>query len=88
MANIFSKARSLFHLFHSIDIEQISALASKIDLGEVMAAVGKMDDNQLGAVVKMLKGGHHHKDDDQKENIKIKFELILIIIDIKVVKGV
>jgi glutaryl-CoA dehydrogenase len=62
MANLFSKARGLFHLFQSIDIDQISTLASKVDLGEVMAAVGKMDDNQLNSVVKMLKGGHHHKE--------------------------
>jgi len=63
MSNIFSKARGLFHLFRSIDIDQISALASKIDLGEVMTAVGKLDDNQLNGVVKMLKGGsHQHKE--------------------------
>jgi glutaryl-CoA dehydrogenase len=62
MANIFAKARGLFHLLQSIDIDQISAFASKIDLGEVMASVAKMDDNQLNSVVKMLKGGHHHKE--------------------------
>lgn len=62
MANIFSKARGLFHLFQSINIDQISKLAAKIDLGEVMAAVGKLDDNQLNGVIKMLKGGHHHKE--------------------------
>ncbi|EHQ29857.1 acyl-CoA dehydrogenase family protein [Mucilaginibacter paludis] len=59
MANVFSKAKGLFRLFHTIDIDQISTLASKIDLGEVMASVSKMDDNQLNSVVKMLKSGHH-----------------------------
>ena len=64
MASVLSKLRQAYHLFKDIDIEQISRLATKVDLGTVMKTVGKMDDLQLQGLMKMLQagGGGHHKE--------------------------
>lgn len=64
MASVLSKLRQAYHLFKDIDIEQISRLATKVDLGAVMKTVGKMDDLQLQGLMKMLQagGGGHHKE--------------------------
>lgn len=59
MASVFAKLRKAYHLFHEVDIDQISRIASKVDLGAVMKAVGHMDDQQLQALTKMLAGGAH-----------------------------
>jgi glutaryl-CoA dehydrogenase len=58
MATIFSKLRQAYHLFKDVDIDQLGRLASKVDLGAVMKAVGHMDDQQLQGLMKMLGGGH------------------------------
>lgn len=59
MASVFAKLRQAYHLFKEVDIDQIGRLASKVDLGAVMKAVGHMDDQQLQALTKMLTGGAH-----------------------------
>ncbi|HTJ12677.1 MAG TPA: acyl-CoA dehydrogenase family protein [Dinghuibacter sp.] len=59
MASVFAKLRQAYHLFREVDIDQIGRLASKVDLGAVMKAVGHMDDQQLQALTKMLTGGSH-----------------------------
>ena len=63
MASVLSKLRQAYHLFKDIDLEQISHIASKVDLGAVMKTVGKMDDQQLQGLMKMLQaGGGRHKE--------------------------
>ncbi len=64
MSSALSKLRQAYHLFKDVDFNQLSHLASKVDLGAVMKAVGKMDETQLQGLVKMLgaSSGHKHKE--------------------------
>lgn len=57
MAVKLSTIRQAFHLLKSIDFEQLGHIAEKVDLPKVMAAVGKMNDQQLAGLTKMLTGG-------------------------------
>lgn len=61
MAVKFSTIRQAFHLLKSIDFEQLGHIAEKVDLPKVMAAVGKMNDQQLAGLTKMLTGGSGRK---------------------------
>jgi glutaryl-CoA dehydrogenase len=61
MANIFSKIKQLFHLYQQIDIDALNKLSAKIDLGEAMKGLGKLDDNQLKGLMKMIGGNHKEK---------------------------
>ena len=61
MAVKFSTIRQAFHLLKSIDFEQLGHIAEKVDLPKVMAAVGKMNDQQLTGLMKMLTSGSGHK---------------------------
>lgn len=61
MAVKFSTIRQAFHLLKSIDFEQLGHIAEKVDLPKVMAAVGKMNDQQLAGLTKMLTGGGTRK---------------------------
>lgn len=63
MANMFSKIRQLFKLYNSIDMEQLGRLSQKVDLGEAMQSLGKLDDNQLAGLMKMLKGSGKKRPD-------------------------
>lgn len=59
--NTFAKIKQAIHLFKSIDMEQLGKLSRKVDLPQLMATVGKMDDTQLNGLVKMLSSGGHSK---------------------------
>jgi glutaryl-CoA dehydrogenase len=61
MAVKFSTIRQAFHLLKNIDFQQLGHIAEKVDLPKVMAAVGKMNDQQLGGLMRMLTGGSGHK---------------------------
>lgn len=61
MAVKFSTIRQAFHLLKKIDFEQLGHIAEKVDLPKVMAAVGKMNDQQLAGLMKMLTSGSGHK---------------------------
>lgn len=61
MAVKFSTIRQAFHLLKSIDFEQLGHIAEKVDLPKVMAAVGKMNDQQLAGLTHMLTGGGTRK---------------------------
>lgn len=61
MAVKFSTIRQAFHLLKNIDFEQLGHIAEKVDLPKVMAAVGKMNDQQLAGLMKMLTSGGGHK---------------------------
>jgi len=56
MAGIFSKLKNAWNLYQQIDMEQLSKLSTKVDLPTVLKNVGKMDDQQLAGVMKMLGG--------------------------------
>lgn len=56
MAVKLSTIRQAFHLLKNIDFEQLGRLSEKIDLPKVMATVGKMNDQQLSGLMKMLQG--------------------------------
>ncbi|HEV7231696.1 MAG TPA: acyl-CoA dehydrogenase family protein [Bacteroidia bacterium] len=55
---MFSKIKQAWKLYRHIDFSQLSRLASKVDLGEVMQGVGKMNDQQLAGLLKAIKGTH------------------------------
>lgn len=61
MAVKLSTIRQAFHLLRNIDFDQLGRLSSKIDLPQVMATVGKMDDQQLSGLMKMLQGSGGRK---------------------------
>jgi len=56
-----STIRQAFHLLKNIDFDQLGRISSKIDLPKVMDTVGKMNDQQLAGLMKMLQSGGGHK---------------------------
>ena len=56
MAGTFSKIKNTFNLLRRIDFNQLSKLSEKVDLQEVMNSFSRLDDNQLKALMKMMKG--------------------------------
>lgn len=56
MASIFTKIKQTYRLLKQVDLDQLNHIAQKVDLGEVMQTVGKMNDKQLHQLVKLL--GH------------------------------
>ncbi len=48
-------------LMKSIDFEQVEKISKKVDLGEVLGAVSKMDERQLQMAMKMLTGSKKKK---------------------------
>ncbi len=57
----FQKIKNAYHLFKSIDVEQLNHLSQKIDLAEVMKTVGNLNDEQLSGLIKMLSSGKKSK---------------------------
>jgi len=53
----FSNIRGALQFASKIDFAKLAALNKKIDLNEVMQQVGNLDDQQLHALMKMLKSG-------------------------------
>ncbi|CAA7195770.1 acyl-CoA dehydrogenase family protein [Chryseobacterium potabilaquae] len=54
MSNAFSKIRNVIELFKAIDFDQLSAISKKVDLPKLMQGFSKLDDKQLGGLMKML----------------------------------
>jgi len=54
MASIFSNIKNAYKLFKQVDLAALSKLSAKVDLGQVMETVSKMDDKQLNGLMKML----------------------------------
>lgn len=54
MSNTFSKIRNAIELFRSIDFDQLSAISQKVNLPKLMQNFSKLDDRQLGGLMKML----------------------------------
>ncbi|CAA7385850.1 acyl-CoA dehydrogenase family protein [Chryseobacterium fistulae] len=54
MSNAFSKIRNVIELFRAIDFDQLSEISKKVDLPKLMQGFSKLDDKQLGGLMKML----------------------------------
>ncbi len=52
---MFSKIKQTISILKEVDLAAISKLSEKVDLSEVMTAVGNLDDRQLKGLMKMLK---------------------------------
>ncbi|MCS3554850.1 glutaryl-CoA dehydrogenase [Sphingobacterium sp. JUb21] len=46
--------KNILDLLKAVDLEQLQKISQKIDLGQVLNAVSKMDDNQLKGAMKLL----------------------------------
>jgi glutaryl-CoA dehydrogenase len=51
---MFDKMKNILDLLKVVDLEQLQKISQKIDLGQVLNAVSKMDDNQLRGAMKLL----------------------------------
>ncbi len=52
--SLFSKVKNTIGLLKSVDLEALNKLSEKVDLSQVMSAVGNLDDRQLTGLIKML----------------------------------
>lgn len=62
MSGAFSKIRNILQLVQSVDFNQLSAIASKVDLPKLMHQFSKLDDKQLSGLMKMLDPGQKKKE--------------------------
>lgn len=53
--SLFGKVKNTINLLKTVDLEAINKLSQKVNLPEVMGAVGNLDDRQLKGLMKMLK---------------------------------
>ncbi|MGB3774938.1 MAG: acyl-CoA dehydrogenase family protein [Leeuwenhoekiella sp.] len=53
--SLFSKVKNTINLLKNVDLDALMQLSKKVDLPEIMSAVGSLDDRQLGGLMKMLK---------------------------------
>ena len=51
---MFDKMKNMIDLLKVVDLEKLNEISQKIDLGQVLNAVSKMDDNQLKGAMKLL----------------------------------
>ncbi|MEH6406365.1 MAG: acyl-CoA dehydrogenase family protein [Leeuwenhoekiella sp.] len=62
--SLFSKVKNTINLLKSVDMDALTKLSQKVDLSQVMSAVGNLDDRQLKGLMKMLttqaKKGQHN----------------------------
>lgn len=59
---MFSKIKKAYQLFKSIDFEQLDRLSRKVDLPKVMDAFSKLDETQVGGLMRMLDGDRPKRD--------------------------
>ncbi|MCW9036910.1 acyl-CoA dehydrogenase family protein, partial [Altibacter sp.] len=52
---LFRKIKQTISLLRNVDLDALGKISQKIDLPQVMAAVGELDDRQLQGLLKMLK---------------------------------
>ncbi|WP_293924106.1 acyl-CoA dehydrogenase family protein [Sphingobacterium sp. UBA6320] len=51
---MFDKMKNILDLLKVVDLEKLNEISQKIDLGQVLNAVSKMDDHQLRGAMKLL----------------------------------
>ncbi len=54
MAGIFSKMKGAYQLLKSVDFDQFEAISKKVDLTKLVDQFSKLDEKQLGGLMKML----------------------------------
>lgn len=59
--SFFKKIKQAYHLYKEVDLEALGKLSQKVDLPEVMKAVGQMDEKQLKGLMKMISHNGKHK---------------------------
>ncbi|WP_028377190.1 acyl-CoA dehydrogenase family protein [Leeuwenhoekiella sp. MAR_2009_132] len=52
--SLFGKVKNTIGLLKSVDLDALAKLSEKVDLSQVMSAVGNLDDRQLKGLMKML----------------------------------
>jgi glutaryl-CoA dehydrogenase len=62
MKNIFKTFSGVKSLIQNLDIEKINTLSQKVDLNEMIGIVSKMSEEDLGKMMKMMKGGGGQKE--------------------------
>lgn len=60
---MFSKIRQMIKLYNSVDMDALGRISQKVDLGEAMRGLGKLDDTQLAGLMKMLSGDRKKRPD-------------------------
>lgn len=59
---MFQKIKQIIHLLKDVDFDAVAHLNEKVNLGELMQNVSKLDDNQLNGIVKMLNSSHKKRE--------------------------
>ncbi|MGJ1324772.1 acyl-CoA dehydrogenase family protein [Sphingobacterium faecium] len=59
---MFDKMKNILDLLKVVDLEKLNEISQKIDLGQVLNAVSKMDDHQLRGAMKLLTASGKKKD--------------------------
>jgi glutaryl-CoA dehydrogenase len=59
--SFFKKIKQAYQLYKQIDLEALGKLSAKVDLPEIMKAVGQMDDKQLKGLMKMISHNGQHR---------------------------
>jgi len=62
MSNIFSSLKNAYNLFKQIDLNQLDALAKKVDLPKMVETISSFDDRQLAGMMKMVRGRNEKKE--------------------------
>jgi len=61
MANLIKSFSTIKSLLKNIDLKQVQQLSKKVDLNEMMGIVSGMSEEDLGKMMKMMKGGKGRK---------------------------
>jgi len=61
MANLIKSFSTIKSLLKNIDLKQVQQLSKKVDLNEMMGIVSGMSEEDLGKMMKMMKGGKGKK---------------------------
>ncbi|HLW21283.1 MAG TPA: hypothetical protein VKX33_13220, partial [Cyclobacteriaceae bacterium] len=61
MANFIKSFSTIKSLLKNIDLKQVQQLSKKVDLNEMMGIVSGMSEEDLGKMMKMMKGGKGKK---------------------------
>ncbi|HEX7365930.1 MAG TPA: acyl-CoA dehydrogenase family protein [Pelobium sp.] len=61
MPGLFSKAKNIYQLLKNVNFSQLEALSKKVDLPKVMEQFSQLDEQQLQALMKMMRSGNKSK---------------------------
>lgn len=61
MAGTFSKLKDIVHLFQSVDFDQLAEISKKVDIPRLMEGFSKMDEKQMGMLMKMMDAKDRNK---------------------------